>query len=300
MRTLCETLRYLKAPFFKASVERSDKLNLLEDYLVDYIRGLVNVDDINFVQNIWKFYDTVNSENEIDLAIRYIYNWSDWNAEEIREKIIYLTMHVKDIDPLMYKRILNSFVYLQEQNIVKKELIQEFLYQLRIIIHSRNQSKTVIQDLRHIVLENNIEMDIYENYIKILKSVNNTDISIINPFNSFFTSEKEKVHNLDDFTIHNINYLNDEIIDKMLNVIKHSTYGSELRKIFDSLYKVYLSQINEWNNNTALQENLKSLNKLKVRMKELNDSSQFDPVIQVWIRNIEQRIDRILKSLGNK
>lgn len=286
--------------FFKASVERSDKLNLLEDYLVDYIRGLVNVDDINFVQNIWKFYDTVNSENEIDLAIRYIYNWSDWNAEEIREKIIYLTMHVKDIDPLMYKRILNSFVYLQEQNIVKKELIQEFLYQLRIIIHGRNQSKTVIQDLRHIVLENNIEMDIYENYIKILKSVNNTDISIINPFNSFFTSEKEKVHYLDDFTIHNINYLNDEIIDKMLNVIKHSTYGSELRKIFDSLYKVYLSQINEWNNNTALQENLKSLNKLKVRMKELNDSSQFDPVIQVWIRNIEQRIDRILKSLGNK
>lgn len=286
--------------FFKASVERSDKLNLLEDYLVDYIRGLVNVDDINFVQNIWKFYDTVNSENEIDLAIRHIYNWSDWNAEEIREKIIYLTMHVKDIDPLMYKRILNSFVYLQEQNIVKKELIQEFLYQLRIIIHGRNQSKTVIQDLRHIVLENNIEMDIYENYIKILKSVNNTDISIINPFNSFFTSEKEKVHYLDDFTIHNINYLNDEIIDKMLNVIKHSTYGSELRKIFDSLYKVYLSQINEWNNNTALQENLKSLNKLKVRMKELNDSSQFDPVIQVWIRNIEQRIDRILKSLGNK
>lgn len=206
--------------FFKVSIKRSNKLNLLEDYLVDYIRGRVNVVDINFVQTIWKYYDSVNSKSEIDSAINVIYNWFNWNTEEIRKNINYLTTHIYEIDPFMYKKILSSFVYLQEKNIVDDSLINGFLNRLRLFIHERNELKTVIIDLQNLFLENNVEKNIREKYIKILKSVDNMDEYIINPFDDCCSIEKEAVRNLDDFTIQNINYLSDKIVDGLLYKIQ--------------------------------------------------------------------------------
>lgn len=284
--------------FFKVSIKRSNKLNLLEDYLVDYIRGRVNVVDINFVQTIWKYYDSVNSKSEIDSAINVIYNWFNWNTEEIRKNINYLTTHIYEIDPFMYKKILSSFVYLQEKNIVDDSLINGFLNRLRLFIHERNELKTVIIDLQNLFLENNVEKNIREKYIKILKSVDNMDEYIINPFDDCCSIEKEAVRNLDDFTIQNINYLSDKIVDGLLYKIQNSNYGSELCCIFDSLNKVYLSRINEWESNPALQENLESLDLFNRKMNEVKDS--LDPVIQIWIGNIEQQIAKIKKSLEIK
>lgn len=80
--------------------------------------------------------------------------------------------------------------------------------------------------------------------------------------------------------------------------IQNSNYGSELCCIFDSLNKVYLSRINEWESNPALQENLESLDLFNRKMNEVKDS--LDPVIQIWIGNIEQQIAKIKKSLEIK
>lgn len=286
--------------FFKTSLKRSDKLNLLEDYLADYIRGIINIDDVNFVQTTWKFYDSVNSKRKLDLAIHCICNWLDWNANEIRENMNYLILHVDEIDSLMYNKILNSFISLEEQDIIEKDLIHRFFKQFRILNNERNKFEMIIKDLQNLFLENEIERSICKNYINILNSIDDLDVNKDNPFVYCYSTEKESVHNLDDLIIHNINYLDDEIINKLLKKIEHSTNGSELRKISGTLYKVYLTQIDKWKNNIALQENLKSLNKLKVGINKLNDSYQFDSVIKIWIRNIEQRINHILESFGNK
>lgn len=187
---------------------------------------------------------------------------------------------------------------MQEKNIVDDSLINGFLNRLRLFIHERNELKTVIIDLQNLFLENNVEKNIREKYIKILKSVDNMDEYIINPFDDCCSIEKEAVRNLDDFTIQNINYLSDKIVDGLLYKIQNSNYGSELYCIFDSLNKVYLSRINEWESNPALQENLESLDLFNRKMNEVKDS--LDPVIQIWIGNIEQQIAKIKKSLEIK
>lgn len=78
---------------------------------------------------------------------------------------------------------------MQEKNIVDDSLINGFLNRLRLYIHERNELKTVIIDLQNLFLENNVEKNICEKYIKILKSVDNMDEYIINPFDDCFSIE---------------------------------------------------------------------------------------------------------------
>ena len=282
--------------FFKLDKDQKVGLNLIENFLANYVRGFNNISDLNFTKIIWKYYDSLNSDKRIDLAINTVYNWTDWNSKKINDEIEFLSGRINEIDKVMYKRILTTFAYLEEQKIVDKDKIQKFLYELRSHINREGELKTVLQDLRYTFLETKQENNIYESYINILK-MNDKNDYVMNPFESCFSEETNTMNWFDKFILSTVNYLPDSVVDQLLEKIKHANCGSELICIFNALDKVYLSEVNEWKDNPAMHDNLKSLSCFKNEIIKIYQDSELDPVIKVWIRNIIQRIDKILKKL---
>lgn len=281
---------------FKLDKDQKVEANLIENFLANYIRGFNNISELNFTKIIWKYYDSVNSDKRIDLAINTVFNWEKWNSKKITEEIEFLSERINEIDKVMYKRILTTFVYLEEQKIVEKNKIRKFLYELKFHINREGMLKMVLQDLKFTFLQTTQENNIYESYMSILR-MNDNNVCLMNPFENCFNQERNSVNLLDRFFLSSTNYLPNNVVDQLLEKIKYANCGSELICIFDALDKVYLSEVNEWKNNPAMYDNLKSLSYFQNEIIKIYQDSELDPVIKVWIKNIIQRIDKILKKL---
>lgn len=279
---------------FKQDKNQELNFNLLENLLSDYIRGVENSSDEQFVEKIWKFYDIVNSNDDIDIAVKAIYDWSGLNGIKIKENFSSLKENADKIDFMLYKRILSSLVYIDEYNIIDSDQIKEFILLLREKNNITNIPESSINDLKINHFENDMEIKIYKSYLDLL--LRKDGIQVINPFeqvcNNVSYDPTKKIN------IFEIDYLTDDIVEKILENIEKANKGSEIQKIYYLLYDLYISNLSEWKNNKALQKNITSLTSLKEKISNYcYDYSEIDPVKKFWLDKMIEKIDYITNIL---
>ena len=279
---------------FKQDKKQELNLDLLERFLSDYIRGIENSSNVQFVEKIWMYYDIVNSKNKIDVAVSAIYDWNCLNSEEVQNNFLYLKNNVDNIDFMLYKRILSSLVFLDEYNILEGNLIKSFITSLRENNNIAKIPEASITDLKIYNFENEKETEIYKSYLYLLLQKNG--IQVENPF--------EKVCNNTSFNLTNrintfeVNYLPKNIVDKILKKLKEATLGSEIREIYYLLDDVYVSNLSEWRRSKILHENITSLISLKDEIRDYRSSeSEMDPIKKFWLEKMIEKIEKITNSL---
>lgn len=279
---------------FKLDKSKQSNLDLLKDFLSDYIRGENRSSDNQFVEKIWKYYDMVSSNNEIDMAVKAIYDWSNLNRNDVEKEFLCLKRNITKIDFILYKRILNSLVYIEEYKIIESKEIESFLLLLSENISEKGISEAFIEDLQFNHFEKKLEANIYKSYLSLL--LENKSAQVKNPFEEYCNNKINSLDMSTNFRIFDVNYLSRTTVDNMMKKLKAAKNGAEVKKVYFLLYDVYISNYSAWREKGKLQENIESLKYLKDEINKYSCSdNEIDPVIKYWLNSIIEIIDKISK-----
>lgn len=282
---LQESIRY------KLGIQNLDKLNLVQEDVVNYIAGKTTM-SLNFVNDLIKKYELLKSEDTISQNLITIYNWCDYNTKKINDAFDELKSNYSQIDHVHYKRLLTTLAMIEHLGIIDVTRIDVFLESINGVLHSQENAKNILYELKHTVLELQNEKEIYQRYINKLSYPNNIDI--VNPLQMWMDDQFSCTSVQNSLSVYDCVYLDNEIVDKIIQKIRATDNGLTIWNLYSIFDCLFIENRGIWNNSINIEENLHSIDYLIEHINQyITNNKTIDRVIWYALKKLVMRLEHI-------
>lgn len=284
---LQESIRY------KSDIQNLNSLDFIQLDIADYIAGRTSI-SLNFVNDLIKKYELLKSEDMISQNLTIIYNWCDYNTKKISKAFDNLKSNYFQIDHIHYRRLLSTLAMIEHLGIIDVVRIDDFLESINCVLHSQENAKNILYELKYTVLELQIEKEIYQRYINKLSHPNN--IEVVNPLQMWVNDQFSCTSVQNSLSVYDYVYLNDEITNKIIQKIQEINDGLSIWKLYSIFDYLFIENHNVWNNSINVEKNLQSIDHLIKQVNQyINNNQTIDKVIWYSLNKLVIRLENIKK-----
>lgn len=198
------------------------------------------------------------------------------------------------IDHIHYRRLLSTLAMIEHLGIIDVVRIDDFLESINCVLHSQENAKNILYELKYTVLELQIEKEIYQRYINKLSHPNN--IEVVNPLQMWVNDQFSCTSVQNSLSVYDYVYLNDEITNKIIQKIQEINDGLSIWKLYSIFDYLFIENHNVWNNSINVEKNLQSIDHLIKQVNQyINNNQTIDKVIWYSLNKLVIRLENIKK-----